>query len=323
MTTSPITHSRAAWLADAGYGLALHWTTQSLPRGGSSPLPYAQAVERFDVELLADQCVAAGAGWLLFTISHAQEHLPFPSATLDRTLPGRTCERDLMGEIADTVADVGIKLIFYYPNVADDSDPDWQRASGWLYDPKSYAALQYDLVAEIGERYGTRLAGWWLDNCYDERLGYPRWHHLHPSVPAHADLYDFERYAAALRTGNPDRIVTFNYSGTGSWQSTIGVGIVDYGAGESNHIDRVPAGPRSGEGGSQWHGLVWMDEYWVHYKPGDIAAPRYADADVIDYIRYVNAHGGGFSYNAAPYQDELIADATMAQLAAVRRSLRG
>jgi len=313
------TNSHSAWLAKAGFGLALHWTAESLPRGGDRPLPFAQAVERFDVSRLAQQCTDSGAGWLLFTISHAWQHLPFPSETLERVLPGRTCERDLMGEITAALAVVNIPIIFYYPNVAGDTDPDWQRASGWLYDPKSYA----DLVAEIGERYGHRLAGWWLDNCYDPKLHYPPWHHLAPSVDGHAGLYDFKRYAQMLRIGNANRILTFNFSGTSAWQSALGDGIVDYAAGESNHLDRVPASSLSGEGGSQWHSFVWMDEFWVHTTPGDVPPPRYETGDVVDYIRYVIRHGGAFSYGAAPYQDELVADATMDQLRAIKKALHG
>ena len=82
--------NRAAWLTDAGYGIALHWLTNSLPNGGSIPLPFPKAVERFDVPRLVRQCVDSGAGWLLFTISHGRQHLPFPSKIMDRVLPGRT-----------------------------------------------------------------------------------------------------------------------------------------------------------------------------------------------------------------------------------------
>lgn len=317
---------RSAWLAKAGYGIGLHWTAQSLPRGKTKPMPFARAVERFDVARMVQQCVDAGAGWLLFTVSHAVQHLPFPSKTLDRILPGRTCERDLMGELAAGLAAHGIRLILYYPSVATDDDPAWQRASGWLYDPTSYAACQYDLVAEIGERYGTRLAGWWLDNCYDPRLCPFTWHHLHPGVNGFAGLYDFPRYAAALRTGNPARLVTFNFTGTGAWRSTLGNGIVDYAAGESNDLDRVPHGPGSGEGGARWHGYVWMDEAregggngWVHSVPGDVGPPRYSTEHVADYVRYVRQHDGAFTYGAAPYQDDLMAETTLRQLQSLKR----
>lgn len=314
---------RTAWYAARGYGLAAHWTTQSLPRGAQAPWPYADAVAHFDVDRMAQQIVESGAAWFLFTVDHAQQYLPFPNATLDRILPGRTCERDLMAELADRLAPHDVRLLFYYTSVATDEDPQWQHASGWLYDPASWAALQYDLVAEIGARYAARLGGWWIDNCYDPRCCPWRWHHLHESVNGFAGLYDFGRYRQALLTGHPDRIVTFNFSGTGDWRSELARGAVDYGSGESNHLDRVPAGPFAGEGGSRWHGFVWMDDFWVHSRPGEVARPRYSDEQVVAYARYVNQFGGMFSYGVAPYQDELIAEATLQQLRVLKRELRG
>jgi len=314
---------RAAWLADAVYGLSLHWVAQSVPRHGDRPLPVTEAVDKFDVPLLVQQCVEAGAGWLLFTISHAKQHLLFPSKIMDRVLPGRTCERDLMAEIIDALAAKNIPVIFYYPNIADNFDPDWQRASGWLYDPASYTALQYDLVTEIGERYGPKLAGWWIDNCYDPKIClWKPWHVKSPSINKHADLYDFERYANALRAGNPDRAVAFNFAGTDAWKSELGKGIVDYAAGESNHLDRLPYGQLSGEGDSQWHSFVWMDEFWGHWAAGEIPPPRYETGLVISYIEYVKKHGGAFSYNAAAYQDELIPETTMEQLRKIKTQIR-
>lgn len=317
---------RADWLAEAVYGIGLHWTAQSLPRGKTKPMPFPKAVERFDVGRLAAQCEESGAGWLLFTVSHAVMHLPFPCETLARVMPGRVCERDLMGELAAALAPKGIRLIFYYPSVGCDADPDWQRASGWLYDPASFAALQYDIVSEIGQRYGKRLSGWWIDNCYDPRILSAHWNHV--SKRGFANIYDFKRYARALRTGNSGRLVTFNLSGTRGWSSSLGRGIVDYGAGESDTLDRVPFGPFSGEGGSRWHAYVWMDEQrqaapgWVHHAPGAVGPPRYSTEHVAAYIEYLRRQGGAFTYGAAPYQDEIVAETTMRQLRALRQRLR-
>jgi hypothetical protein len=43
--------------------------------------------------------------------------------------------------------------------------------------------------------------------------------------------------------------VTFNFRGTSEWSSKTGTGFVDYAAGESNYLDRVPSGPVRGEVG--------------------------------------------------------------------------
>jgi hypothetical protein len=111
------------------------------------------------------------------------------------------------------------------------------NASRFKTDPAYFASLQYDLVTEIGERYGDKVVGWWIDNCYDPAPEYIAW------KPGRGSRYDYARYAEALRTGNPNRIVTFNFRGTSEWSSKTGTGFVDYAAGESNYLDRVPSGP--------------------------------------------------------------------------------
>jgi hypothetical protein len=57
----------------------------------------------------------AGAGYVLFTAAHALQKLPAPNPVLDKILPGRTCERDLIGEMADALA-TKQKHLFVYDN---------------------------------------------------------------------------------------------------------------------------------------------------------------------------------------------------------------
>ena len=304
------------WLARAEYGAALHWTTDSIPSSGGSPVAYRTAVNNFAVDLLAQQLSDAGAGYLLFTISHVQQFFAFPSAKLDSVISGRTCTRDLYNDIYDAIHPLSIRLMFYYPSLGDVSDPLWQTASQWNTNPSAFAQLQYDLVAEIGNRFGTKLDGWWVDNCYDGHYG---------------TKYNFATYAHALRAGNPNRIITFNLTGqsdwTGktAWTSTTAHGIADYQAGESVDLARLPRSRYSGEGDTQWQTFVAMDrEEWV--LTGGAPFPTFTDDAVIEYAAQVAAHQGAFTYNAAPYQDTLIGAATMQQLQALkaaRRSIHG
>ena len=306
--------SKTDWLREAGYGVGFHWTSQTVPAEGQKLLSYADAVEAFDVSAFAAQLHDAGAGYVLFTISHAQQYFAFPSVVLDSVLPGRTCRRDLYAELYSALAPYGIRLLFYYPSLGDSSDEEWLAACRYNSDPAGFARLQYEIVTEIGERYGAKLSGWWIDNCYDA-APYFGW------GAGRGVRYDYARYKEALCAGNPDRLVAFNLHGTDAWESSTSIGIADYGAGESNHLDRVPSGPNSGEGGALWHGFVWMDDFWVHNELG-IPAPRFSDAHVIAYLRYVQAQGGVFTYNAAPYQSGLISNPTMSQLRAIKAALR-
>ncbi len=306
------------WFAATGYGIGLHWTTESMPEAGGAPLDYRAAVDAFDVDLLARQLAEAGAGYVLFTISHAQQYFAFPSPALDRILPGRTCARDLYADLYDALAPLGIKLMFYYPSVGVHQDPRWQEASAWFADPARFARLQYELVAEVGQRYGSRLAGWWIDNCFDARPDYP------PHQRGYGARYDYATYADALRAGNPTRIVAFSVSSIYEWDSTWVRDIQDYQAGEAQDLRRLPAVRYAGEGGAQWHTWIPMDDpEWAHTVGRPAPAPRWGDAEVVDYVGAVIAGEGVFTYNAAPYQDTLIADATMRQLRALGTSVRG
>ncbi|MBC8077521.1 MAG: alpha-L-fucosidase [Chloroflexales bacterium] len=295
------------WFKNAGYGVMVHWTSQSRPQSGGAPQPYCTAVNNFNVDTFAQQLQSAGAGYVIITISHAQQFFAFPSPKLDSIISGRTCTRDLYSDLYNAINPKGIKMLFYYPSIGTDEDPAWRDASRFNSDPAYFAQLQYDLVEEIGNRYGTRLAGWWVDNCFDGS--------------SYGSRYNFSTYASKLRVGNPNRIVTFNLSSIGAWDSTTASGIADYQAGESDLLDRVPTGRFTGEGATQWQTLVWMDDFWVHSGSG-APTPRYANADVIDFTRSVIANQGVFSYNAAPYQDTLISSATMSQLAALKAAVR-
>ena len=294
------------WLMNAGYGVMVHWTSQSRPQSGAAPSAYCTAVNNFDVNAFAQQLQSAGAGYVIFTISHAQQYFAFPSPKLDSVIAGRTCPRDLYADLFTAINPKGIRMVFYYPSVGTDEDVAWRDASKFNTDPAYFAQLQYDLVEEIGNRYGNKLAGWWVDNCYDSPPSYAQF------GAGRGARYNFNTYAQKLRSGNPQRLVTFNFS-YNQWNSTTGQGIVDYAAGEDDAINRLPSSRFSGEGNSQWQTLVWMDDFWVH-KDAGVVTPRYSNATVTDYTRNVMSQQGAFSYNAAPYQDTLISSATVNQL---------
>ena len=94
---SPYVRANTDWLAKCRFGIGIHWTAQSVPRKGS-PKPFQKAVADFDLKGFIAAVEHAGADYVLFTSAHALQELPAPNPVLDKILPGRTCERDLIGQ---------------------------------------------------------------------------------------------------------------------------------------------------------------------------------------------------------------------------------
>lgn len=173
------------WFVAAKYGLMVYWMSGVAPRSGHAKyLP--DEVRDFNVDAFADMVKQAGASYLIFTAVHGTQWFPDPSKVHERVLPGRSCDRDLIGDLANAMDKRGIKLILYYHHGV--GDYEWSKASGFFRKDKSnFFKNEYDILAEVGNRYGKKIAGWWFDDRY-------------PDQP-------FEKLYEATKIGNPDRIV--------------------------------------------------------------------------------------------------------------------
>ena len=147
----------------AKYGLMFHWTSQSKPREGP-PLSYCDAVQNFDVDRFANMVSETGAGFVVFTTSHAGFYFPGPNPVIDSILPGRTCPRDLVGDLADALNRRHIRLELYFHPGHDDA-PWWQRTHFNDADKSAYFQQWRAVISSIGNRYGKKLAGWWFDDA--------------------------------------------------------------------------------------------------------------------------------------------------------------
>lgn len=291
---------RTDWFSEAGYGLFVHWTTNSLPKYGEKK-PHNEAVRDFKLDEFVAQVVASGAKFLFFTITHAEMKVPFPLKELDDVVSQYTAERDLISELADALEKHDIKLMVYF-NGEDSMGKAWREVTGFETNPALHAEYCYKITEAISRKYGKKIHGWWIDCCYEPGI-----------CGGRGTRYDYERYANALRAGNEDSIVAFNFRGTCAWGSSWGKGISDFQAGEENGLDFLPKSRFSGEGDTQWFALCWMDEYWVHEKEG-VPSPVHQSYEVLEYVRAIKSKGGVFAYNCAVYQEGLIADKTFEQL---------
>lgn len=306
LPASVVTSPRVAWFRDAGYGLFVHWQTWTKAEFGPT-IGFQEAVERFPVDRFADQVAETGARYVIFTVTHVDNHVPFPLPEMDAVMPGRTCRRDLMDELADALNARGVRLMFYTSWQAN-GDPDFGARTGWGTDVARWQDTMCGLIRAVAERYGPRLAGWWVDNCRHNKWG------------NFASGYDFKAMAEALRAGNPDRILAFLVSRPSpplpEWDHRV-AGIADYAAGHLAEQLFISAGPGDGNG-LQSHWCNNMDGDWVYL--GGERRLRYSDDLVLKCITGNIANGAVFSYGVAPGQEGIICDEAMRQLRVVRAS---
>ena len=290
------------WFVDAKYGVTFHWTPTTQPRKGPQKA-FPEAVRDLDVAAFASTVEETGAGYVIFTSTHAPHWFPAPIEAIEKTLPGNTCDRDLIGDLADALNKKGIKLILYYPGGrgSEDDAPDipWGKASGWTEDKNVYFDNFCRIFTEIGRRYGSKVAGYWFDFC---PFNAP--HHFEP-------LYD------AAKTGNPDRIIAWN-----SWINRVPSDFQEYLAGEiADNIIDIDPGEFAHLQPHVW--IVLDDEDWVHEQPDTvIGAPHMSTSELVSFVNACVKKNIVVSMNVSIYQDGSISPATLDQLKAVRSAVR-
>jgi len=301
----------ANWMVDAKYGLMFHWTSQSKPREGPQ-LSYCDAVGRFDVDRFADTVSQAGAGFVVFTTSHAGFYFPGPNSVIDGILPGRTCPRDLVGDLADALNRRHIRLELYFHPGHDDA-PWWQRTH-FDQDKSEYFKQWREIIRSIGERYGKKLAGWWFD---DGAFTY------YPFNP------DWEQMTAAARYGNPDRVVAYN-----SWILPKLSDFYDIFLGENpsweTKYENLGFLPRGGSGqyvggpqkGLQAEVTVLIDADWGHFKNNEpIERPRYTADELVSRLEDALIRREIPLLDVEVYQDGTISPETLELLRSARKAV--
>jgi len=294
------------WFASCPYGVSVHWTALTMPRRGD-PAPFRETVEAFDVGAFAETIAATGAGYLIFTATHALQMLPAPNPVLDGILSGRTCERDLIAELAAALAARGIHLILYYNHSCNSGeDPEWERAVGYHDPDKNRLADNLcELVGWMGSHYGPSCKAWWFDSSYSLDPGGP-----HNSVTTDMSGFRFpwERFTAAAKRGFPDRLVTYN---AGVDQTYLYTTHQDYWAGEMNDLEHPPTG-RFAENGLQWHGWTFLDDLWVHgEKNTGIRDVLYSTEQLAAFVGACRTHKAPMTFNLGVYRDGTMSPRTL------------
>ena len=323
------TVNRAAWMAEGGFGVMVHYLPQ--PPAGSREEQQAwvdRTVEAFDLAGFMRQFDETGADWLIFTLTQTNGVLTSANPAVPPQAALLTSRRDLAMEIAQQLAQRGKRLVLYIPS---DNEPTLRAQTGLA--PADYTAWYRTLIRAYSEKFGARLHGWWFDSCLP--LPNEQW----------------QEWLDACRAGNPDSAVAFS----GAEFCTGGdlmprCPIEDYHAGEIHILDGgrirrdflVPGGTftltpdgvmQRGEqtphyympdgqfiGNAQWHGLLPINMSFNPAIPERMC--RYSDDELFRFVRAVKSVGGALTINVPiNIATGLIPAGSHAQLVRLRQAL--
>jgi hypothetical protein len=310
-TSQPDTESRAAWLAQAAFGVMTHYLAdwRAKTDGVSMSVEnWNDLIDRFDVEGLAAQLSSAGASYHILTIGQNSGYYASPNATYDRLVgiqPSKLSRRDLIADMAAALARRGIRLIVYLPAGAPNSDRTARDALQWQNGAHPNLEFQRkweQVIREWSLRWGTKVSGWWFDGCYWPNTMYRR-----------REAPNFESFAAAARAGNPAAAIAFN---PGVVRRLVSIAPVeDYTAGEQSDPARVEI-RRAQNGivdGAQAHILSYLGTTW------GMGEPRFSTAAVVEFTNTLKKAGAAVTWDVPVQSNGLIAQPFLTQLASIGR----
>ena len=265
-------------------------------------------VNGIDVEQVAERAERAGASWLIWTMNNPQGFTNAPNQTLDQYLGTglATPDRDLFLDLHEALHQRNIKLIIYVNLAAPQITRAWAEKMSWDYDAPNgghpfikgmatdaYADKWVKVLKEWSLRYQDKTVGYWCDAGL-ARLGFTE--------------AMFAKFAAALKAGNPDAIISFN----------PGVDIIarhssysDYTAGEVSDLSLLPSSRFVDN--AQWHSMLHLGHFW---GANDLT---HSNTALAEYVAKVVDHEGAVSINV----HRVIPDNQLNQLRAIKTAVKG
>jgi hypothetical protein len=307
---------RAAWMPKARWGVMTHYLADWIARTHNipmSPEAWNKLVDGFDVEGIANQLQAVGAGYYIITAGQNSGYYLSPNSAYDKLTGAKVSKcsrRDLIADLYEALSKRGIRLIVYLPSGAPVGDADARARLQWqnrAVPNREFQLKWEEVIREWGSRWGGKVGGWWFDGCY-----FPN------SMYRSAQPPNFESFAAAARAGNPGRAIAFNPGVVPRLLSVTPH--EDYTAGEISdpaaltirrHVDGKVDG-------AQIHVLSYLGKTW---GMGD--QPRFTTDQALQWSRMVREAGGAITWDVPVQLDGTMSQPFMEQLSALGRAFAG
>lgn len=311
----------ASWMVEGKYGIFVHWSSRSHGFNNDKPRAdwFQESVEMFDVEVFANAIERTGAAWVTFTATHQGFYWPGPSDAIDRIAPGRTSERDLLGEVIDALDERGIRTLFYLHTGYNGYDPVvWREAVGANDpDPDVFSDNIEAILRECSLRYGEKLMGFgYMDGAL--AWDYP----LNP---------DWEGWARAIKAGNPKAVVGLSTNRGPMVSPFSELGVTDSASKLSRHDPQhFGAGQQFGDVIPAWWCLMDVGG-WYASKPlkGQISGgPEHSTEAYVEFFKEMATEGIPVTINLIMTADvtdkrPIFHPDCMAVMEEVRKAIRG
>ena len=151
---------RTTWFKNAKWGVFTHYMADTVLQDATVDT-WNEAVNSFDVQGLAEQLKAAGAGYYIITLGQNSGFYCSPNATYDKYAgisPSKCSTRDLIADLYEALHRRGIALMVYLPSGAPDRDAAAVAALEWKpgKHPRDYVRR---LSCRVGGRHEQQAHG--------------------------------------------------------------------------------------------------------------------------------------------------------------------
>ena len=320
---------RTQWFAECGWGVLCHYLGAPPSSDGGAELTsedWNEQVGAVDVDALAEQLCSVHVPYFFITLGQNSGHYMAPNPTYDEYVgvsPSKCSRRDLVADLYDALRPRGIPLLVYVTSGAPSFESQAVQRLGWAWGFEGqtpgiwcerrtgmrlveFQRKWETIIRDWSTRWGRRVCGWWVDGCYFADQMY-----------RFEEEPNFESFANALRSGNPEAIVAFNPGVT--------VPLVchskheDYTAGEISQALPECPGPWVERDGhkARYHVLSYLGSFWCKGEQ-----PRFPDQLVVGYTKHVVSKGGVVTWDVPIQKDGLIPDAFIEQLRVIGESMK-
>lgn len=132
-----------------------------------------ELADNFDAEDFATKAQLMRAQYIIFTTSHANMNVLFPSEVMKQYLPGHTSKRDVIADMIKAVKAKNIRVLFYiHPTDGHDFTKEDQERVGYNDGApfKKYNDFYNAYIAELVDRYGKDVSGYFMDGGVPKRI---------------------------------------------------------------------------------------------------------------------------------------------------------